>query len=55
MPPQQLVQLLQAQGVLVLAVGPETIRAVTNLMVSAEDIQRAVAAFTEGLRQTLRP
>ena len=55
MPPQQLVQHLQAQGVLVLAVGPETIRAVTNLMVSAEDIQRAVAAFTEGLRQALRP
>ena len=54
-PPQQLVQHLQAQGVLVLAVGPETIRAVTNLMVSAEDIQRAVAAFTEGLRQALRP
>jgi threonine aldolase len=55
MPPQQLVQHLQAQGVLVLAVGPETIRAVTNLMVSAEDIQRAVAAFTAGLRQRLRP
>jgi threonine aldolase len=55
MPPQQLVQHLQAQGVLVLAVGPESIRAVTNLMVSAEDIQRAVAAFTQGLRQTPKP
>ena len=55
MPAQQLVQHLQSQGVLVLAVGPDTIRAVTNLMVAAEDIQRTVAAFTEGLRQTLRP
>ena len=50
MPAQQLVQHLQSQGVLVLAVGPDTIRAVTNLMVAAEDIQRTVAAFTEGLR-----
>jgi threonine aldolase len=40
---QHLVNRLRAQGVLVLAVGPDTIRAVTSLMVSSEDIQAAVA------------
>jgi threonine aldolase len=40
---QHLVDRLRAQGVLVLAVGPDTIRAVTSLMVSSEDIQAAVA------------
>jgi threonine aldolase len=40
---QRLVDRLRAQGVLVLAVGPDTIRAVTSLMVSSEDIQAAVA------------
>jgi threonine aldolase len=53
MPAQQLVQQLQAQGVLVLAVGPETIRAVTNLMVSAEDIKRAVAVAAEVMKNRL--
>jgi acetylornithine/succinyldiaminopimelate/putrescine aminotransferase len=43
MPAQQLVDRLRAQGVLVLAVGPDTIRAVTSLMVSAEDVQTAIA------------
>jgi threonine aldolase len=42
LPAQELVERLQAQGVLVLAVGRDTIRAVTNLMVSAEDISAAV-------------
>jgi threonine aldolase len=43
MPVQQCVDRLRGQGVLVLAVGPDTIRAVTSLMVSAEDIQAAIA------------
>jgi threonine aldolase len=46
---QQLVERLRAQGVLVLAVGPDTIRAVTNLMVSAEDIRTAVATISEAM------
>ncbi len=48
MPVEQLVQQLRARGVLVLAVGCDTIRAVTNLMVSAEDI-RAALEITSGL------
>jgi threonine aldolase len=43
LPAQRLVDRLRAQGVLVLTVGPDTIRAVTNLMVSSDDIQAAVA------------
>jgi threonine aldolase len=43
LPAQQLVDRLRAEGVLVLTVGPDTIRAVTNLMVSSDDIQAAVA------------
>ena len=50
LPAQQLVDRLRAQGVLVLAVGPDTIRAVTNLMVSADDIQAAVAMIAKVLR-----
>jgi threonine aldolase len=49
MPAQQLVDRLRAQGVLVLAVGPDTIRAVTSLMVSSEDIRAAVVAVTRAL------
>ena len=49
MPAQQLVDRLLAQGVLVLAVGPDTIRAVTSLMVSAEDIRTAIAIVTRTL------
>jgi threonine aldolase len=51
MPAQQLVQQLQAQGVLVLALGRETIRAVTNLMVSAEDIKRAIAIMADAVNR----
>jgi threonine aldolase len=36
---------LDGQGVRVLATGPETIRAVTSLMVTEEDMERAVAVF----------
>jgi threonine aldolase len=42
MPAEQLVQQLRSQGVLVLATGRDTIRAVTNLMVSTQDIEAAV-------------
>ena len=42
MPAQELVDRLKAHQVLVLAVGPATIRAVTNLMVSPEDIRVAI-------------
>ncbi len=40
---EELVKQLGARGVLVLPVGGDTIRAVTNLMVSAENIEAAVA------------
>lgn len=50
LPAQQLVDSLRAQGVLVLAVGPDTIRAVTSLMVSADDIQAAVAMIARVLK-----
>lgn len=50
LPAQQLVDRLRAQGVLVLAVGPDMIRAVTNLMVSADDIQAAVAMIARVLK-----
>ena len=43
MPAEQLAERLRARGVLVLATGRDTIRAVTNLMVSAKDIEVAVA------------
>ena len=42
MPAQELAEQLKARGVLVLAVGRDTIRAVTNLMVKGEDIAAAV-------------
>jgi threonine aldolase len=51
MPAQQLVDRLKPQGILVLAVSADTIRAVTNLMVSAEDIAKVVAAAAEALRR----
>lgn len=46
MPAAELVERLRARGVLVLAVGSDTVRAVTNLMVSAADIDAAVAAIS---------
>jgi threonine aldolase len=45
-PAQQFVDRLRAQGVLMLATGPDTVRAVTNLMVSSDDIRAAVATIT---------
>jgi threonine aldolase len=47
---EQLVERLRTRGVLVLAVGRDTIRAVTNLMVSEEDIGAAVAAVASLVR-----
>jgi threonine aldolase len=51
MPAQVLVEKLQARGVSVLPLGPDTIRAVTNLMVSAEDMPVAVTRTAEVLAQ----
>ena len=48
-PARQFVEHLRAQGVLVLAVGPDTIRAVTSLMVSADDIQTANSIIARAL------
>ena len=50
MPARQLVDRLRPQGVLVLPVSLDTIRAVTNLMVTAEDIQAAVGLIAQSLR-----
>jgi threonine aldolase len=49
LPAEQFVERLREQGVLVLAVGPETIRAVTSLMVTSEDIQAAVTIVARAL------
>lgn len=48
-PAPALCEALAAEGVLVLAEGPRTIRAVTNLDVSRADIDRAVATFASVL------
>jgi threonine aldolase len=45
MPANQVVQRLRSRGVLVLGTDPLTIRAVTSLMVCADDIRRAIAAI----------
>jgi threonine aldolase len=49
MPAADLSRRLHAAGVHVLPTGPETIRAVTSLMVSAEDVAEAVAIFRKVL------
>jgi threonine aldolase len=49
LPAEQLVERLQERGVLVLAFGPETIRAVTSLMVTSADIQAAVTRIARAL------
>jgi threonine aldolase len=46
MPAERLVEGLRSRGVLVLAVGRDTIRAVTNLTVSAQDIEEAVGTVS---------
>ena len=57
MPAQQLVEALKSRRVLVLAVSADTIRAVTNLMVSAQDVQTTIAIAAEILADAaaLRP
>ena len=47
LPVKDVVEKLWSHGVLVLAADPKTIRAVTNLMVSAEDIKRAIAVIAK--------
>jgi len=49
MPAQQLVDRLRPKGVLVLPVSPDTIRAVTNLMVISEDIPVVVELIANAL------
>ncbi len=49
-PAAGLVAQLKAAGVLVLASGPDTVRAVTNLEVTAADIETAIAALQTALR-----
>jgi threonine aldolase len=49
MPAAQLVDRLRAAGVLVLATGPDEIRAVTHLDVSAPGIEEAIAIFARTL------
>jgi len=46
MPADKLVERLGARGVLVLPVGRDTIRAVTNLMVTAEDVENGIGAVS---------
>lgn len=55
LPAAELVERLKARGVLVLAVGRDTIRAVTNLMVNREDIERAVAIMARELEASGSP
>jgi len=52
-PAERLVERLRNQGVLVLAVGRDTIRAVTSLMVSAGDIEAAVRIVSSVLNRGL--
>jgi threonine aldolase len=49
-PASRLVAELEARGVLVLARSETSIRAVTNLMVDAEDIRRALDVFRDAMR-----
>jgi 4-aminobutyrate aminotransferase-like enzyme len=46
----QLVEKLRARGILVLPVGRDAIRAVTNLMVSREDIHIALQVIADVLK-----
>lgn len=54
MDPVKMVESLNGLGVLVLASGADTIRAVTNLHIKAEDIERAVSAFREVVSEIQR-
>jgi threonine aldolase len=50
MPAQELVEKLKSRGVLVLPVARDTIRAVTNLMVTAEDVDSALDMISDSLK-----
>ena len=50
MPAAQLVERLRESGVLTLALGPDKVRAVTNLMVSGDDIREAIEAFRRTIK-----
>jgi threonine aldolase len=54
MDPVKMVEILDGLGVLVLASGADTIRAVTNLHITAEDIDSAVSAFKEAVLEMQR-
>jgi threonine aldolase len=55
MPAAELVRRLRDRGVLVLATGPNRLRAVTSLAVGAKDVPAAVAAFADALAATTPP
>lgn len=50
-PAPEVVERLRANGVLALAADRATVRAVTNLMVCAEDIPRAIDAIAKAVKQ----
>ncbi|GAB4379170.1 MAG: low-specificity L-threonine aldolase [Elainellaceae cyanobacterium] len=52
-PAQMLVERLQKQGVAVLAVGPHSIRAVTNLMVDRQQIQQVPQAVEAAMQKLM--
>jgi threonine aldolase len=54
MDPVKIVEKLNGLGVLVMASGADTIRAVTNLHIKAEDIERAVSVFGEVVSEIQR-
>ena len=49
-PAAEVIERLKAEGVLVLATGPDSIRAVTSLMITGEDVDQAVAAAKRVLK-----
>jgi threonine aldolase len=55
LPAPLLVDRLRAEGLLVLAVGSDTIRAVTNLMVSSDDIEAATSTIAQVLERGVHP
>ena len=52
-PAQELARKLDQAGVRVFAVGPDTLRAVTNLMVSSDGISEALKIFGDTVRTFL--
>lgn len=52
LPAEEFAQRLKARGVWVIAVGRDTIRAVTNLMVTAEDIESALGQISAAVNES---